>query len=409
MDAVTLLQNLNDPRSDLQQLASGFQPDVTLRVWRWDGAMATRGCERVVDWLCKEWRGWQDASLEVFASSDGSPAAVQFRVQATENGRYVEHNRALFLTLAEGVVQGIDLYCGEPIFSMHRHGYIAPATLTDDEVRAFLEETWRGMDVREWTPINRLRHDSRRILHSGSGDPHPGSNFIGGAAWTAQEADTRIEEILADCQQRGVGFEWWVMPFDTPPDLRQRLERHGLLLAGQNARMARLGLHDLTDIPINEKLTIVDLDGANDAALEALLQIDAACFRLTPEQVDHQRADLRERTAGAMARQKELYCVAYLDVIPVGMAAAIFQHGRAYLAGAATLPEYRGRGVYSTLLKHRLTASREHGYHLAAIDAGPMSKRVVEKYGFKEYGVAYIYGWMPEMDPDVIRSLVPDD
>lgn len=72
-------------------------------------------------------------------------------------------------------------------------------------------------------------------------------------------------------------------------------------------------------------------------------------------------------------------------------------------------PEYRGRKVYSTLLKRRLAAARERGYHLAAIDAGPMSKRVVERHGFKEYGTVYVYGWMPEMDPEVIKTLVPDE
>ena len=38
-----------------------------------------------------------------------------------------------------------------------------------------------------------------------------------------------------------------------------------------------------------------------------------------------------------------------------------------------------------------------------------MSKRVVEKYGFKDYGVIHVYGWMPVMDPDVIKTLVPEE
>jgi hypothetical protein len=29
------------------------------------------------------------------------------------------------------------------------------------------------------------------------------------------------------------------------------------------------------------------------------------------------------------------------------------------------------------------------------------------KYGFKEYSRSYIYGWMPVMDVEVIKSLVP--
>jgi len=33
----------------------------------------------------------------------------------------------------------------------------------------------------------------------------------------------------------------------------------------------------------------------------------------------------------------------------------------------------------------------------------------VSKYGFKSYGLAYIYAWMPVIDMAVIKSLVPDD
>jgi hypothetical protein len=39
----------------------------------------------------------------------------------------------------------------------------------------------------------------------------------------------------------------------------------------------------------------------------------------------------------------------------------------------------------------------------------PGARRVVARYGFKEYACTFVYGWMPMMDMDVIRSLVPDE
>jgi GNAT superfamily N-acetyltransferase len=386
-----------------------LREDVTLRVWRWDGSVAARGKQRALDLLHEEWLGWPDPTLEVFPPANQDTAtSVQFRIQATEDGRYVEHNRALFVSHKDGLIDSIDLYCGAPIFSAHRTGYIAPPTLSDEEVKAFLEESVHGWDVREWMQPNRTRHANCRIFRADSPVAHPASNFVGSSRWTSDEADGRIEEILEWHRQKGTGFTWWVMPFDTPADLCQRLEEHGLMLAGINLRMARLGLEDLSDIPVNEHVMIEDLDGSNDLSIETLLKIDAACFHFTEEQVDTQRPGFYERIKGE-ARTKELHCLAYLDGKPVGMADAYFLYGRVFLGGVATLPEYRGRRIYSTLLKHRLEAARERGYHLAAIDAGPMSKRVVEKYGFKEYGTVYVYGWMPEMDPEVIRSLVPDE
>ncbi len=408
MDTIALVTDLVTGGVGLDKATSPLLEDVTLRVWRWDGAIAIRGRQRVIDWLQGEWRGWSDPSLEVFPT-DPQATAVQFRIQATEDGRYVEHNRAVFLTYRDNFIHGVDLYCGEPVFSAHRKHYIAPATLTDDEVARFLEEAWHGLDPREWMPLDRARHDSRRIQQAGSGDAHPGSNWIGGARWTAEEADGRIAAILEQHRRAGSGFAWWVMPFDTPADLAQRLERHGLLFAGQNVRMARLGLADLSDIPTHDRLVIRELAGPDDPGIEALLHIDAACFHLTPAQVANYRTSLRERLGNPEMREKELWCLAYLDDMPVGFAAARFQFGLTYLAGASTLPEHRGQRVYSTLLKHRLAGAAQRGYHLAYIDAGPMSKRIVARYGFREYGVIRVYGWMPEMDPDAIRLLVPDE
>jgi predicted N-acetyltransferase YhbS len=79
----------------------------------------------------------------------------------------------------------------------------------------------------------------------------------------------------------------------------------------------------------------------------------------------------------------------------------------AYLGGAATLPEFRGQHIYSTLVRLRLEEARARGYHLAVINAEPLSRPIVMRCGFKEYALSYIYGWMPVIDVDVIKSLVP--
>ena len=60
----------------------------------------------------------------------------------------------------------------------------------------------------------------------------------------------------------------------------------------------------------------------------------------------------------------------------------------------------------STLLRRRLEGAHARGYHLAAINAEPMSRPIVERYGFNEYARNYIYGWMPIIDLEVIKSLV---
>ena len=120
--------------------------DAGLRRMGSDGAEAYRPRERVIGRLQAEWSAWPDARLECLSLlAEGERAAVEFRIQATDtaSGRYLEHIRAAFLTLADGRVQTIELYCPEPFPSAHRQGWIAPATL-DDEALVQDQGTFSG-------------------------------------------------------------------------------------------------------------------------------------------------------------------------------------------------------------------------------------------------------------------------
>ncbi len=395
--------------NDSAKYARALSEDVGLRIARWDGGEMFRPRFRVVERLMREWSAWQDATLETFGMiAEGNRVAVEFRIQATENQEYVEHNRSAFLTIKDDQVQTIDLYCPEPLPSARRKGWVAPANSNDEQVLRLFEMWQNSWDSRERIPPHA---NGRRNLHlwiGGSGDAHPGSNSIGAVKWSAAEADAKIEEVIKHHRQRNIGFSWFVNPFDTPPDLRERLERHGLVLAGDQAMMARVGLDNL-DIPTNPHIEIELVDGSNDESIEAALQIVATCFNWTKEQADTRRPDFFERAKDPKLRDREIHYLARLNGKPVADARVILSTGIAYLGGASTLPAHRGQRIYSTMLRKRLADAHAHGYNVAAIHAEPMSRRVVSKYGFKEYGRAYLYAWMPVIDMAVIKSLVPDD
>jgi GNAT superfamily N-acetyltransferase len=82
--------------------------------------------------------------------------------------------------------------------------------------------------------------------------------------------------------------------------------------------------------------------------------------------------------------------MAWLDGIPVaGAGGAVYpDRGVAAMFGAATLPDYRGRGAQNALLQVRLQAAAEAGCELAVIctQPGSGSQRNAERQGFR---VAY--------------------
>ena len=179
-----------------------------------------------------------------------------------------------------------------------------------------------------------------------------------------------------------------------------------MILAGDAAMMARLDLDQL-DIPVNPAVQVERVDGTDETLLDAMDHITQVCFNWTDEQVAEHRPGMIERLRDPKFREKEALFVAWLDGQAVAYGRLLLEGGVAYLGGSGVLPEYRGRKVYSTLLRRRLEEARARGYHLAAIHAEPLSRPIVAKYGFKEYSRIYIYGWMPVIDVDVIKSLVP--
>ena len=411
-DAKQIAQQFLDAliANDAARFDALLAPDVGLRLSGIHGGEAHRPRVRVVRRLLDESTTWRDARGQLIAAmAEEDRIAIQFRIQATEHERYVEHNRAAFLTMRENQVQMIDLFAPAPVPSANRDKtWIAPATLTDDEINRLFDAMQYSFDVYEWMPPSIGGRHSLCDLRWYAKDAHPGSNGISNTRWTADEADAKIEQVIADHRERNAGFSWFVNPFDTPLDLRERLERHGLVLAGDQAIMVRVGL-DKLDIPTNPEIAIEILDGTNDQAIEDKLQIVAQCFNWTREQVDERRPALFARTKSAEFQKQEINYLARINGKAVADARVILRGGIAYLGGASTLPEFRSRKIYSTLLRRRLEDARARGYHLAAIHAEPMSRRVVSRYGFREFSKAYLYAWMPVIDMQVIKSLVPDD
>lgn len=376
--------------------------DATLRIHGYSGLEIHRSQNLIVERLTAESADWPDPTVEIFTQhATDNKTAVEFRIQATENGRYVEHNRAAFLTIADERIKTIDLYCPEPLPSGHRKNYIASADLTDEELGRLFDTNLFHHDVRNGVPpgvSGRLNLRRLRIERSG---PHPTDNSILGIRWTAEAADANIQAIIGYHQEKNISFIWTVSSYDTPSDLAQRLEKHGLVLAGEQALMALTNLETL-DIPTNPALQILPLDTTDDDQIEAAYQIISISFRRSQEQIEKRRAGFIDLVKnGGLPNY-----LAYLNGRPVGHGRIDLSGSTAHLSGAATLPDYRGQGIYSTLLRYRLEAAREFGHQIATIDAQPMSKGIVARYGFKEFANSLLYAWMPIIDMDVINTLI---
>jgi GNAT superfamily N-acetyltransferase len=199
---------------------------------------------------------------------------------------------------------------------------------------------------------------------------------------------TAIGEQVAYFEGMGQGFEWKVFDYDTPPDLKERLAAHGFEIEDPDAIM------------------VLDLDGTSQTLFRPSTH---TVRRITdPERVadvmavedavwDGDYCALGRSLAHTLAHHPHLLSVyvAYVDEVPASAGWIMFRERSQFgsLWGGSTLSEYRGRGLYTALLGARAREARERQVRYLTVDASPMSRPILEKFGFEVIAFAYACKW----------------
>ncbi len=84
-----------------------------------------------------------------------------------------------------------------------------------------------------------------------------------------------------------------------------------------------------------------------------------------------------------VADRRFLRYVAWVDGKPVGAATATFGPGAVMLHSGSTIPAYRGRGVYTAMVRKRWDDAVSKGTPALVTRAGHMSQPILEKLGFE--------------------------
>jgi GNAT superfamily N-acetyltransferase len=157
--------------------------------------------------------------------------------------------------------------------------------------------------------------------------------------------------------------------------------------------MAALVLTDLeTPIRANPEVEIRDV---TPDELRAAIPILARAYGL-PEDLTQLFADAYAQNQDKVRARSYL---AYLAGEPVSWAFLVYIPDRpiALLGGAGTLPEHRGKGIYTSLVARRLADARADGIEAAVLQAvQSTSAPICRKLGFRDIGVMDFYGWLPE-------------
>ena len=76
---------------------------------------------------------------------------------------------------------------------------------------------------------------------------------------------------------------------------------------------------------------------------------------------------------------------------------AVYYPGTDFVAllGGATLPDWRGRGLYRAMIAARAREAVARGFRLLHVDASPASAPILRRCGFREITTSTHYAWAP--------------
>jgi len=192
-------------------------------------------------------------------------------------------------------------------------------------------------------------------------------------------ADAAIAAQITRFAGLSRSWEWKHYSYDHPPDLPDRLRAAGFTPQPAEAllvaEIANLAL-DLAPAPGMELLPVVDQQG-----VEALVLVHDEVFG-----GDHSAVG-RTLLAG-LARQPSTAAavVALAGPIPIAAGRVEFHAGTdfASLWGGGTLPAWRGRGAFRSLVAHRASLAATRGFRYLQVDASTDSQPILERLGFVE-------------------------
>ena len=206
-------------------------------------------------------------------------------------------------------------------------------------------------------------------------------------------AQDTIKEILDFYKKQGsTSISWAIGPLTTPANFSEYLKKNKF-----EYKEAAWGMH----LPVEADLEVHDLKGLE------IRECDIKDLEKDDVIVMIEKAYGMPAGAGKLlAKFTELYqkktkvavYIGYDGDKPVAFANIVVIPGTkvALLAGAATLPEYRGKGIYSNMLKVRKDKAKELGIEDLVIQAKEeTSAPIAKKHGFEKVCTLDFYMYHP--------------
>ena len=203
------------------------------------------------------------------------------------------------------------------------------------------------------------------------------------------EIDALIARQIQHFEDRGEPFEWKLHGHDLPRDLPDRLRAAGLV--PEERETVVIGPVDAVaaEPSLPDGVAIREIRERGEFARIAQLE----------ESVWNEQVGWVDDLASEREADPEGLCVFVAEAGDLTVCAGWvrFPSGTEFVTfwGGATLPEWRGRGIYRALVAHRAKLAAEQGRRYIEVDASDDSRPILERLGFVAVTTTTPWVWSP--------------
>lgn len=203
-----------------------------------------------------------------------------------------------------------------------------------------------------------------------------------GVLWSDLDETTADAAIAREIERfAGLGeFEWKYYSYDTPPDLPDRLRAAGFvaeptetLLIGEVAALRH-------ESPVADGVKLREV--TDETGIAAMARVNREGFG------EEASTSFGERVLDEIRQGQTRMVIAYAGDRPISMGRVEFYDGSEFggLFGGATVPEWRGRGIFRAIVAQRTAWAAERGVRYLQTDASDDSRPIFERLGFIPVG-----------------------
>ena len=204
-----------------------------------------------------------------------------------------------------------------------------------------------------------------------------------------EELDALIARQVQVFAERGLAFEWKLHGHDRPADLPERLRAAGFV--PEDTETVVIGRVDAVaaEPSVPEGVVIREVVERDD--FPRIAQLEESVWHEDHGWVD----DLAEERA-ADPQGLSIFTAEAGDLtVSAGWVRFPSDTEFVTLWGGATLPAWRGRGIYRALVARRAQLAAERGRRYIEVDASDDSRPILERLGFVAVTTTTPYVWSP--------------